>query len=348
MIFQNTIVRFIAFFIPVKDMRENFLKSYSRKTKFAKLREDNKRLFKQIKQLAIENNTIKQEQAFLKKMLMNYTWLSPLEDNPKIYLSIACMAKNEGRFLKEWIEYHRIVGVERFYFYDNESSDNTKEILDPYIQDGIVIYRYVVGRVMLSPVYQDAILKARGQSRWLAIVDLDEFIVPKEKDSVPEFLKDYEQYPAVGINRMQFDHNGHKIHPTEHGGLVTANYTRVPKDPEHHCRIGVKSIVNPNEVVYVSNPHYYYCKNASTVSEDLEPCGHLTKYYPISKIQINHYAIRSIEDGERNKQRGDPWHRKYAITRGRNLDPFKNIETTNDYAIQKYLPKLKEVMGVKD
>ena len=85
MIFQNTIVRFIAFFIPVKDMRENFVKSYSRKTKFAKLREDNKKLFKLVKHLSIENKAIKQEQAFLKSMLMNHTWLSPLEDNPKIH-----------------------------------------------------------------------------------------------------------------------------------------------------------------------------------------------------------------------------------------------------------------------
>lgn len=349
MIFQNSIVRFIAFFIPVKDMRENFVKSYSRKTKFAKLREDNKKLFKLVKHLSIENKAIKQEQAFLKSMLKNHTWLSPLQDNPKIYLSIACIAKNEGVFLKEWIEYHRIVGVERFYFYDNESSDNTREILDPYISDGIVIYRYVVGKAMQNPVYQDAILKARGQTRWLALIDLDEFIVPVEKDSVPEFLRDYEQYPGIEIDRMEFDHNDHETYPTEHGGLVTANYTRVLKFPERDIKRYIKSIVNPNEVVYVNSPHSFNYKNDYAVSEDFEPCeGNAKKCLTISKIRINHYHTRSIEDGKRNRQRGSAWEIKNVAIKPRALYLFKNKETTDDHVIQKYLPQLKKAMGIND
>ena len=40
MSFQNNIVRFLAFFIPVKDMREKFIKTYSRKTTYRKLRDD--------------------------------------------------------------------------------------------------------------------------------------------------------------------------------------------------------------------------------------------------------------------------------------------------------------------
>ncbi|MDR0485482.1 MAG: glycosyltransferase family 2 protein, partial [Elusimicrobiota bacterium] len=57
------------------------------------------------------------------------------EDNGKFpqYLSVLAIAKNEAPYLKEWIEYHRALGVEKFYIYDNNSSDNTFEILKPYI-----------------------------------------------------------------------------------------------------------------------------------------------------------------------------------------------------------------------
>ena len=46
MIYQNTIVKLIAFFIPSKNVRQSFIKSHTRKTKFAKLRSDLNELFK--------------------------------------------------------------------------------------------------------------------------------------------------------------------------------------------------------------------------------------------------------------------------------------------------------------
>jgi len=36
----------------------------------------------------------------------------------KRYLSICAIRKNEAPYLVEWIEFHQIVGVERFYLYD--------------------------------------------------------------------------------------------------------------------------------------------------------------------------------------------------------------------------------------
>jgi hypothetical protein len=46
-------------------------------------------------------------------------------------IAMVSIAKNEGPYLKEWIEYHKLVGFTKFYFYDNESTDNTREILAP-------------------------------------------------------------------------------------------------------------------------------------------------------------------------------------------------------------------------
>ncbi len=57
--------------------------------------------------------------------------------------------KNEGAYIKERIEYHKIVGVERFYLYDNGSTDETKKVLEPYIKDGSVIYCYYISTTNL-------------------------------------------------------------------------------------------------------------------------------------------------------------------------------------------------------
>ena len=54
------------------------------------------------------------------------------------YLSICAIYRNEGEYLREWIEFHRLVGVERCYLYDNLSTDSHREVLAPYVEQGIV------------------------------------------------------------------------------------------------------------------------------------------------------------------------------------------------------------------
>ena len=46
------------------------------------------------------------------------------EINKKYNLSICAIFKNEAKYLKEWIEYHRIFGVDHFYLYNIGSRDS--------------------------------------------------------------------------------------------------------------------------------------------------------------------------------------------------------------------------------
>ena len=53
-------------------------------------------------------------------------------------IAIGAIMKDEGPYLKEWLDFHILVGIKKFFLYDNESTDNTTEILKPYIERGIV------------------------------------------------------------------------------------------------------------------------------------------------------------------------------------------------------------------
>src|SRR5215204_456630 len=53
-------------------------------------------------------------------------------------IAIATMFQNEAPYLKEWIEYHRLVGVKHFYLWNNQSEDDYLSVLQPYIDKGIV------------------------------------------------------------------------------------------------------------------------------------------------------------------------------------------------------------------
>lgn len=49
------------------------------------------------------------------------------------------MFQNEAPWLKEWITYHhKVLGVDHFYLYNNDSTDDFMKILQPYIDNGIV------------------------------------------------------------------------------------------------------------------------------------------------------------------------------------------------------------------
>ena len=49
-------------------------------------------------------------------------------------LAICAMFKNEAPWLKEWILYHHeVLKVDHFYLYNNDSTDQYKEILQPFI-----------------------------------------------------------------------------------------------------------------------------------------------------------------------------------------------------------------------
>src|SRR5579883_479648 len=62
----------------------------------------------------------------------------PPSGKKKYNLSIVAIFRNEKPYLREWIEYHRLVGVDHFYLYNNKSSDGSLEVLSPFIARGIV------------------------------------------------------------------------------------------------------------------------------------------------------------------------------------------------------------------
>ncbi len=100
----------------------------------------------------------------------------------KIDLAIVTIMKNEAPYVKEWLDYHILVGVHKFYIYDNDSTDNLKEVLAPYIKSGIVEYTFFTGAEQQLPAYNDCFEKHKDDVEWLAVIDADEFIARKNKN----------------------------------------------------------------------------------------------------------------------------------------------------------------------
>lgn len=221
---------------------------------------------------------------------------------PKYYLAVCAIAKNEGPYFKEWIEWHRVHGVEKFYIYDNESTDCTQEVLTPYIESGLVEYNYWPGMKQQLPAYDDCFERHRLEARWLAVIDLDEFIVPMMDKTIPGFLYRMEKFSVVEINWLVYGSGGAK---TKEPGGVMERFHRHSL-PDHVLNRHVKSIVDPRRVCTMVG-----CHEAARISgRAADSHGMLLKKGFRDRkpqqdvIRINHYAVKSYEEFLAKRARG--------------------------------------------
>lgn len=221
---------------------------------------------------------------------------------PKIRLAVCAIAKNEGPYFKEWLDWHISQGVEKFYIYDNESTDCTREVLAPYIESGVVEYIYYPGYRRQIAAYDDCIDRHRFDTRWLAFIDLDEFIVPLRDSSITEFLTGFENSPVVEINWLIYGSGGaEKKSPAP----VMERFRR-HSIPSHRLNRHVKSIVNPRRVFTMTGCHEAARIDGVAADSHGDP---ITRNFREREpqqdvIRINHYAVRSKEEFIEKQNRG--------------------------------------------
>ncbi len=252
----------------------------------------------------------------------------------KYNVSIVAIAKNEGIYFKEWIEYHKLIGIEHFYIYNNDTEDNTKEILTPYIENGLVTWIDIHGKSQQANAYNDAINQFKNETRWLCPLDLDEFICLKKHQNVNEFMDNFKDCFQVSIRWMMYGSSGHIKQPQ---GLVIENFTKHAKE----CSSSFKSIFNPRAAVDA-----YLVHNAIGVGKWVDENRiEIGASKPTADIvQINHYFTKSKDEFiNRKVARGSntAWE---AITNAeRTFNEFQ-LETNDqdDDLMTPYATKLKK------
>ena len=259
-------------------------------------------------------------------------------------LSIAALFRNEGAYLKEWIEYHKMVGVEHFWLYNNASTDDWEEILQPYIAEGTVeVTHWEIPISTEREKYQerayiDVLNKAKGVTKWLALIDLDEYLLPMKEATLTECLENhFSDASAIYVNWRCFGTGGVTLKAKE---SCLFRLTACSK-PLHSINANGKSIVRP-ECVELPFPfegegkavrvHHFPLKSAIKYhngdGREIPMQGErpqLDGHAHTGFIRLNHYMMRDEYffhniKFERNKQIAVPndlaWEHYHAF----NLD----------------------------
>ncbi|MBQ2616039.1 MAG: glycosyltransferase family 2 protein [Synergistaceae bacterium] len=228
-------------------------------------------------------------------------------------LAFVLIAKNEAPYIEEWIKFHHKQGVSHFFIYDNESEDNLREVLTPYIERGLVTYRLLKGRRRQIDAYNKAIHTYGRKFRYMAFLDADEFVFVRDEnyrdrgfnlyDFVDDFMKSHENAGGLAVHWLVFGSSGHKTKPK---GGVLENYTMSTEQEFENNRF-VKTICDPLKVrFFVDDPHYpIYFRGFFNLDENGEKVqGSVSKKITFDKVRINHYFTKSLEEYILKKNRG--------------------------------------------
>ncbi|MBQ7198946.1 MAG: glycosyltransferase family 92 protein, partial [Selenomonadaceae bacterium] len=220
-------------------------------------------------------------------------------------LAFVAIMKGEEPYVKEWLDYHLLTGVDHFYIYDNESTPDFKKILQPYIDAGIVTYTFFPGKNRLMEAYNDAVKRFKFECRYMAFVDGDEFILPKSKPTITEIVDDVlagnTRAAGLAIDWIMYGSNDQETADYTRG--VLDRFTSRASDVDRQ----VKSVTNPRKIDFLNIAHFaYFFPEYYSVNEvgGIVP-GPFNDAKTADKIEMHHYHSKSLEEYGNRIKRGN-------------------------------------------
>jgi SAM-dependent methyltransferase len=256
-------------------------------------------------------------------------------------IAICVTVKNEAPYLLEWIAYHRSIGIHHFLIYENESTDNTLELLEDLEKSDIVTcikWQTQPNTNIQRLAYIDAVERLRGKFEWVAFIDADEFIVLKNHDNIESFLSAYDDVAGIAVNWKLFGSSGH-VEKTNDLVIERFKKCAVSNHKKHYCvktlakvdlirKIQIHTCGFPDSALYVYPDRTLYPQEMGGRG------SHITH----NDIQINHYCTKSRSEWELKISRGratgrEDWPEYHFNEHDRNEE--------EDYTILNFLEKTK-------
>ena len=258
-------------------------------------------------------------------------------------LSACCMFKNNPQYerewkdMEEWLEYHRVLGVEHFFIYADRCTEDFIKNFDWYVDKGIVTIIKVRNKSWDHSSFQaqclNNFLSSFGHlTNWCLMTDPDEFIVTKAHNNIKAMLDSLdENVGQILLQWVVFGSSGYENLPLDE--LLTERFIFCGDNDW----VVYKGICKPKLVSNHNSLH----------SACLKP-GAKTIIAPLDFAQINHYWTKD-ESYFRMKMK-----RRNALkmTRGHVSELeiselLKRFNRNEDYSIFNFIPALKEALYLK-
>jgi Glycosyltransferase family 92 len=219
----------------------------------------------------------------------------------EFYLATATIIRDEAKYIREFVAFHKLVGVSHMLLYMDGGTDNdvVAQLAD-FVREGFVELipwpRFIRERNNQFLAFQHASQYMLGRTKWLAMFDADEFLfAPQSGDLVGE-LKKREAFAALSIYSRTFGTGGvARIGP---GELVIEHMTK-RANSDHPKNRTQRTIAKPEVIAAIRSANTCVLRDTSCLGWDEDgkavyatgEAGHNCE-----QIRINHYFTRAEED----------------------------------------------------
>lgn len=209
-----------------------------------------------------------------------------LNNLPKVNLAACTMVKGQPRaLLPQWIEYHKLLGFERFYIYANEDAAKIKDYLQlldgnipEYVQ--IIPFWYSIDEPFFyqQAMQNDCIYRLRNSAKWSALHDVDEFFqLMNNKKDLLTMLDSYER-PLGGVQVFnQFFGRDKRIPIDANSSNSTILFEKYTYRAPHVVRKGRQKVIG-----YLANITYFSVHMITLGSR-------MVVADPESELRMNHF-----------------------------------------------------------
>jgi len=223
-------------------------------------------------------------------------------------IAAVVMCRNENAYLHEWCEWHYAIGFDKLLIFDDHSNIpliDTVSTFPKVLREATevhIVRDTIASRQLL--VYLSAVVNLGPKYEWMAFIDTDEFIIPKQDDNIYTLLSRYKNYGALVINWQMFGANGKLTRDKDENQIDSLVWKATENNPVNRH---VKSIIQPGRIKrkIPSCPHFFFYKNGhhAVNCQGIRVDGPFVDVN-IEVAQINHYYFRSKREYMEKVARG--------------------------------------------
>lgn len=229
------------------------------------------------------------------------------------------IGKNENRYVREWVEHYKGLGVTNICLYDNNDEDGEKfeDVIADYIDSGFVIMKDYKDRVACQlEAYNECYQEYSKEYDWIMFFDLDEFLTIVDGD-VNTWLSSekYNGFDMIHVNWMTYGDGGNvdvDDRPLKERFPLPMDYEKALgyTFPENcTAKTVLRGGLNDIDWEKLQSPHTVEhngrCCTANGVEKDCKSPFHV---FVFETAYLKHYSTKTAREYAWKMKRGFPDH----------------------------------------
>lgn len=265
-------------------------------------------------------------------------------------VSLVSIFRDESKYLKEWIEFHLLIGIDHFHLVNNNSVDNYLEVLKEYIDNGIVtLYNIDVETTKNTPGrHNEEIIVSHwvkilneivneSSDDWMVHVSTDEFLFPTHHETIKDVLSSFnDNVGEISVNWTLFGNNNITL---SDGDLLIEKLVK-SSHPTDEGNYHVKPIFKPKGIISLPSVHYTTLKPGFIKVDAMGNPHNFRNNYEVkdrvlSPLHINHYRLRDLSWTNNKIKIYELWGRKEFF------DLYSKYNEVENYNVKRFVNPLK-------